>query len=89
MKFLPLRIAAITTAALFTLSAASQPRAPRAASQAPSSQISAPPAHESIEDSVTAADALLMFVSGTGILALQLRRKQKGLRTMRLRLPAN
>jgi hypothetical protein len=82
MKFLPLRIAAITTAVLFTMSAASQPRAPGAPSLAPASQ-------ESIEDSVTTSDALLMFVSGTGILALQLRRKQKGLRTLRLRLPAN
>ena len=89
MKFLPLRIAAITTAALFCMSAASQPRAPRVPPRAPSSQIPAQPAHESIEDSVSAADVLLMFVSGTGILALQLRRKQKGLRTMRLRLPAN
>ena len=85
MKFLPIRIAAITTAALFTLSAVSQSQAPRATA----SQIPAQPAIESIEDSVTVADALLMFVSGTGILALQLRRKQKGLRTMRLRLPAN
>ena len=53
------------------------------------SHSSAQPAHENIEDSVTAADAGLMFVSGMGILALQLRRKQKGLRTMRLRLPAS
>lgn len=82
MKFRPLRVAAITTAVLFALSAAAQPRPPV-------SQSATPPAHESIEDSVTTADALLMFVSGMGILALQLRRKQKGLRTMRLRLPSN
>jgi len=85
MKFLSLPIAAITTAVLFTMSAVAQPRA----SRGPSGQVPAQPAHESIEDSVTAADALLMFVSGTGILALQLRRKQKGLRTMRPRFPAS
>jgi len=89
MKVLTLRIAALTTAALFAMSASSTPRTPRAPSRAPLIQSSAPPAHENIEDSVTTADALLMFVSGMGITALQLRRKQKGLRTTRLRFPAN
>jgi hypothetical protein len=89
MKSPALCIAAISIAALSSVSAASQLRPPRASAQASSSHIPAQPARESIEDSVTAADALLMFVSGAGILALQLRRKQKGLRTMRPRLPAN
>jgi hypothetical protein len=45
------------------------------------------PARDSIDDSVSAADAMLMFVSGAGVLALQLRRRQKGLRRTRLTLP--
>jgi hypothetical protein len=85
MKFLMVRNAAIAAAILMATTASSEPRTTNRT--VPVSQMTNQPAHESIDDSVTAADAMLMFVSGAGVLALQLRRKQKGLRKMRLTAP--
>jgi len=77
MKFQVVRNSAIFAAVVMTMTSASEPRT--TGRPAPSSANSNQSARESIDDSVSAADAMLMFVSGAGILALQLRRKQKGL----------
>jgi hypothetical protein len=100
MKMHRIRNAAIFAAILMVTTASSEPRttkriAPVSAHASvvrtllttPQTQMTIQPAHESIDDSVTAADAMLMFVSGAGILALQLRRKQKQLRSARLTVP--
>jgi hypothetical protein len=82
MKFFPVGKAA-TLAALFVAMTASS-SAPRAM---PSPNRTAPTgtaARETIDDAVSTADVVLMFVSGGGVLALQLRRKQKALNTTRL-----
>jgi hypothetical protein len=85
MKFQVVRNSAIFAAVVMTMTSASEPRT--TGRPAPASANSNQSARESIDDSVSAADAMLMFVSGAGILALQLRRKQKGLRTTRLTVP--
>jgi hypothetical protein len=85
MKFQVIRKSAIFAAVVMTMTSASEPR-----STGRTVPVSANPnqsARESIDDSVSAADAMLMFVTGAGILALQLRRRQKGLRTTRLTGP--
>jgi hypothetical protein len=85
MKFQVIRNSVIFAAVVMTMTSTSEPRT--AGRTAPVAANSNQSARESIDDSVSAADAMLMFVSGAGILALQLRRRQKGLRTTRLTGP--